>query len=210
MDNEHMFEEEENTNPYSGKHTYDQGNSYGSSQTEQKEEWNQNPYENAQSGQGYNDNPYGNGYGGNHPYGGSKSTTSGKHTGIGYGIAALVLGLIALITFFAIGNIIPAVLAIIFGIVQLCRYEGGRGLAIGGIVTAILSLVLMVVGWALVFSNVRFIHMMERELMDAIGDEGNFSFYFDDDDDSFSFYYNEDAFDIEDGDGITDDEDDML
>jgi hypothetical protein len=70
--------------------------------------------------------------------------------GIGFGITALVLGIIALITFCTFCVNVPcAILAIIFGIIQLVR-GNGKGLAIGGLITAGFSLVAMIVFWVVV------------------------------------------------------------
>ena len=62
-------------------------------------------------------------------------------TGTGFGIASLVLGILSVFTFACCINYILAVLAIIFGIVQMVKNEK-KGLAIGGIITAVISIVL--------------------------------------------------------------------
>ena len=63
----------------------------------------------------------------------------------GLAIASLVLGLLSLIGFCCCGiNIITAPLAIIFGIVSLAKHRGGTGMAITGIITAVLSLLIIV------------------------------------------------------------------
>ena len=64
-----------------------------------------------------------------------------KGTGTGFGIASLVLGILSVFTFACCINYILAVLAIIFGIVQMVKNEK-KGLAIGGIITAVISIVL--------------------------------------------------------------------
>ncbi len=66
--------------------------------------------------------------------------------GRGFGIASMVLGIIALILFFSFVNIPLAILAIIFGIIQLTR-KAPKGMAISGIVMGISSLFLLVVFW---------------------------------------------------------------
>lgn len=66
--------------------------------------------------------------------------------GCGFGIASMVLGIIALILFFSFVNIPLAILAIIFGIIQLTR-KAPKGMAISGIVMGISSLFLLVVFW---------------------------------------------------------------
>lgn len=67
--------------------------------------------------------------------------TQAKGTGTGFGIASLVLGILSVFTFACCINYILAVLAIIFGIVQIVKNEK-KGLAIGGIITAVISIVL--------------------------------------------------------------------
>lgn len=71
----------------------------------------------------------------------------------GFGIASLVLGIIALCTFCLCINILFAILSIIFGIIQLVQ-SGPKGLAIGGIVTSGLSIIFMVIYWILVSNGV--------------------------------------------------------
>lgn len=65
--------------------------------------------------------------------------------GVGFGVASLVLGILALVTF-CTGclNIPLAVLSIIFGIIQLVR-RTGKGLAIGGLITSVLSIIAFMV-----------------------------------------------------------------
>lgn len=69
---------------------------------------------------------------------------------IGFGVASLVLGIIALITFCTFCLNVPcAILAIIFGIIQLVR-GNGKGLAIGGLITAGVSIIAMIVFWVVI------------------------------------------------------------
>lgn len=65
----------------------------------------------------------------------------GKDDGTAFGIASLVLGIISLLLFCACINWITGILAIVFGVLQIVKCRE-RGFAIGGIVTAGLSLVL--------------------------------------------------------------------
>lgn len=73
-----------------------------------------------------------------------------KKEGSGFGIASLVLGIVSLLLFCTCLNWITGILAIIFGIIQIVNYRE-RGLAIGGIVTAALSLVFGIVFWIFMF-----------------------------------------------------------
>ena len=59
--------------------------------------------------------------------------TQAKGTGTGFGIASLVLGILSVFTFACCINYILAVLAIIFGIVQMVKNEK-KGLAIGALI----------------------------------------------------------------------------
>lgn len=70
--------------------------------------------------------------------------------GRGFGIASMVLGIISLVLFFSFVNIPLAILAIIFGIIQLMR-KAPKGMAISGIVMGISSLFLLVIFWTCMF-----------------------------------------------------------
>ena len=70
--------------------------------------------------------------------------------GRGFGIASMVLGIIALVLFFSFVNIPLAILSIIFGIIQLTR-KAPKGMAISGIVMSTISLFLLVIFWACMF-----------------------------------------------------------
>lgn len=173
-----MFEEEEMRDPW-------QENAAGSVDPDQENtdkdgygenSYNGNPYgENTGNNNFYQENPYsdGNPYQGN-PYSDyqknngtsrSKYGPTGKKTGLGFGIASLVLGIISLLCFCTLVNVVPAILAIIFGIIQIASYEK-KGMAIGGIATAVVSLVLLAISYTLLFTNVGFVNMMEREVME--------------------------------------------
>ena len=68
----------------------------------------------------------------------------------GFGIASMVLGIIALVLFFSFVNIPLAILSVIFGIIQLTR-KAPKGMAISGIVMSTISLFLLVIFWACMF-----------------------------------------------------------
>lgn len=70
---------------------------------------------------------------------------------IGFGVASLVLGLISVLLFWTMCNVVLAILAIIFGIVQLVR-SNHKGMAAGGIVTGALAIVACIVFWVLMGS----------------------------------------------------------
>lgn len=69
--------------------------------------------------------------------------------GNGMAVAALVLGIFAIITSFTVfGGVILGILALVFGFISSARAKRGeaegRGMAIGGIVTGIVGLVIAV------------------------------------------------------------------
>lgn len=76
-----------------------------------------------------------------------------KKDGNGYGIASLVLGIISLLLFCACINWITAILAIVFGVVQLAQYKE-KGLAIGGIITAGLSILFAIILYVCIFLGI--------------------------------------------------------
>lgn len=179
MDNEHMFEEEmeqnnTDSNMYgesqttSDEQTHTEDTSYGETQQDHAE----NPYGNPYG------NPYENPYGGNgyqyNPYGGAPREPQrgphGKKMNVGLGIASLVIGIISLMCFCTGLNVILAILAIVFGIVQLATCES-KGLAIGGIVMAAISIVLTAITYGLLFSNVTFTDMMKEEVQQNFQDD---------------------------------------
>lgn len=70
-------------------------------------------------------------------------------SGNGFGIASMILGILALVLFCTCINIPMAIAAVIFGILQLARGPEGKGTAIVGIVTAALSVIALIVAIAL-------------------------------------------------------------
>ena len=180
MDNEHMFEEEmeqnnNDSNMYgenqttSDEQTHTEDSSYGEAQQDSMENPYGNPY-----GDPY-ENPYGNNQGYQYnPYGGAPREPQrgphGKKMNVGLGIASLVIGIISLMCFCTGLNVILAILAIVFGIVQLATCES-KGLAIGGIVMAAISIVLTAITYGLLFSNVTFTNMMKEEVQQNFQDD---------------------------------------
>ncbi len=127
----------------------------------------ENPYGYQQS------NPQGNYYQQNNqqgnyyqqPYGQYQQTgANGKKIGQGFGIASLVLGIISLILFCTCINIVLAIVAIIFGIIQIVKYEK-KGMAIGGIATAGASILLFFICMGLLVSNQDFIRSIEQDII---------------------------------------------
>ena len=91
--------------------------------------------------------------------------TTDEKAGLGFGIASMVLGIISLLCFCTCINIIPAILAIVFGIIQIMTREH-KGMAIAGIVTGALSICLLIGCYALAFSNAAFVNMVENEMVE--------------------------------------------
>ena len=67
-----------------------------------------------------------------------------KGDGRGYGIASLILGIVSVLLFCTCINWVTGILAVIFGIIQITKNKE-HGLAIGGIITAVVSMVFSVV-----------------------------------------------------------------
>lgn len=111
------------------------GNSYGG---------NGSQYTGSYGNQNFGNSYYGNqGYGGQgtpqYPYG-----TNKPDPGNGFGIASLILGIVSFLLFCTCMNWITGILAVIFGIVQIAK-GGQKGLAIGGIVSAAISMLLCLI-----------------------------------------------------------------
>lgn len=116
-------------------------------------DYNQNGYGQPAGGQNYNQNGYGQPNGGvNYNQNGYNQPPYGaatKSDSTGFGIASLVLGIISIFTFFCCINYILAVIAIVLGIVQIVK-SSKKGLAIGGIVTAVISIIGATIFWVLI------------------------------------------------------------
>lgn len=93
----------------------------------------QQPGYGAQPGYGYPQQP-GYGYPPAEPQGGS-----------GFGIASLILGIISILLFWlTILDLVPIILGIILGIVGRGRNRRGRGLALAGIITSVIALLIVI------------------------------------------------------------------
>lgn len=89
---------------------------------------------------------YGNPNGQYQQYGNPNAGGKRKGDGKGLGIASMVLGILAVLTFAFCINYILAVIAIVLGIVQIVKNEK-KGMAIVGIVTSVISIILSIVLW---------------------------------------------------------------
>ncbi|MBP0968362.1 MAG: DUF4190 domain-containing protein [Oscillospiraceae bacterium] len=82
----------------------------------------------------------------------------------GFAIASLVLGILSLIGFCCCGiTVITAPLALIFGIISLAKKRSGTGMAIAGIVMAVLSILMIGV---MIFSVKDFLPYSEEIVQD--------------------------------------------
>ncbi len=97
---------------------------------------------------------------------GPQYNEKGKKIGNGMGTASLVLGVIALLSFLTGLNVITAILAVIFGIIQLVSYDR-KAFAAAGIACAVLSVVLTVGSYAAILSNTNLMTMVEQAMEDG-------------------------------------------
>ena len=96
----------------------------------------------------------------------------------GLAIASLIMGIASLVFFLFLLNVMSAIIAIIFCIIFLSTTrsgEKGRGLALAGIITSILSIVLCIGSYVIIFQNAANIsRMFENELQN---DNSPFYYY---------------------------------
>ena len=117
---------------------YNQDNGYNSNSNGTYNPNNGNYYQ----GNGYN--PNNGGY--NNPYmapnqGSPYGQPQKPEKGCGFGIAALIIGILSM-TLCCVGGSLFGIIGIILGIVALCRKESKYGLAIGGIVTSVFGVLI--------------------------------------------------------------------
>ena len=89
----------------------------------------------------------------------------------GLAIAALVLGLVSLV-FFLLGlNIFTGLLAIILSIIYLVTHKGkeGKVMATIGLISAVLSIALLLISWTLIFSNAEGLMPVYFEMLEKYG-----------------------------------------
>lgn len=76
-----------------------------------------------------------------------------KGDSIGFGIASMVLGISSVLLFCTCFNVVTAILAVIFGIIQLVKNKN-KVFAIVGISTAAVSIILTLIFWVAVGSDI--------------------------------------------------------
>ncbi len=84
---------------------------------------------------------------------------------VGFGVASLVLGILSIFLFACCVNFIMALLAIIFGIVQIAKSKK-RGMAIAGIITSVISVILSLLLWSGAFSSLRGVNDFYNEWLE--------------------------------------------
>ena len=87
-----------------------------------------------------------------------------RPAGEGFGIASLALGIASMVLFCSCLNIPLAILAIVFGIIQITKPSGRKGLPAGGIVTAVISLIAFVVFLIVLWGSTDFREGLKRGL----------------------------------------------
>lgn len=133
---------------YNSQQRYGDANMYGQDMYNSQQRYGNQTYNNTNTYSGQNGYNNGNAY--QQPIYG-QATQKQKGDSIGFGIASLILGIASIFLFACCVNYILAILAIIFGIVQIVTNKK-KGLAIGGIVTAGISIVIATLMWIFGFS----------------------------------------------------------
>lgn len=108
-----------------------------------------NPYPPNQNQNPQYGNPYPPNYNQNPQYQ-SPADNRKKETGNGFAVASMVLGLVSLILFCTGINIIIAILAIVFGIIHLVKQKQKSGMAVAGIITAVVGILAFITYWILI------------------------------------------------------------
>ena len=151
-----MYPDNRNPYPLNQNQNPQYGNPYPPNQNQNPQYGNPYPpnqNQNPQYGNPYppnqNQNPqYGNPYPPN--YNQRPADNRKEEPGKGFAVASMVLGLISLVLFCTGINIITAILAIVFGIIHLVKQKQNPGMAVAGIVTAVVGILAFVTYWLLI------------------------------------------------------------
>lgn len=136
-----------------GRNYYGQNNSdspsygYGNNNFNNQNYYSQNGANNQNYGYNQN-NAYGTGYVPVNIYGQEPEKTESQ----GFGIASLVLGILAIVFSCTCINIILAILSVIFAIVQMLK-SSKKGMAIAGIITSAVSIIFTAIIWFAIFTE---------------------------------------------------------
>lgn len=198
---------ESSTSNDTSQETMPQGNMSQESASQENSPYENNPYgNNAYGNNAYGNNVYGNNVYGNNVYGNNAygsnnqnfnqpyqpyygAENNQKGEGIAFGVTSLVLGILTIVLFCTCISWITGVLAIIFGIIQLVKYRQ-KGLAIGGIITASIGLLLTIILYTAAFAGMgstSTYNDIYNEIYDDIYDDiydgsYDYDYYFDDGD----------------------------
>lgn len=142
---------EQQASPYGQQGPYGEQPSYGQppQQDEQPSPYGQQPsYGQPEQQQGYGAQPYGTGYPAAQGYGGYATGSPGPSSGLAIG--ALVAGVVALLMFWCAFVGVPVgIAAVVLGVVALNKVKagtgGGRGLALAGVITGGVAILVSVV-----------------------------------------------------------------
>ena len=132
-------------------------------QQNQNNTWQQDMNQQNQNGYQQNYN-YQNGYQQNYPKQGNNN---------GFAIASLIMGILSLLLFCTCINIPLAIMSIIFGALHITRKCGGNGMAIGGIVTSAISIVLLIAMFAVVLAGGM---NWQQEMLDMMQNNNEYNF----------------------------------
>lgn len=104
-----------------------------------------------------------------------------------FGIASMIIGIISLVLFCSCINIPLAVVAIIFGIIQLVKKDSSKGAAIAGIITSAVSIILFIIMVVAFCASTDFKEQFEDGMLKGI-EEYQYNYQIpdiEDDDDTF-------------------------
>lgn len=113
--------------------------------------------------------------------------------GQGLAIASMILGILSLLLFCTCINIVLAVVAIVLGAVYLAKPNRKKGMAVAGIVTAVLSLIFFFLFIIVIAGSAEFQQEFQRNFQNGL----NRGLYgSENEDDSSEGYFNDDSEDV--------------
>lgn len=114
----------------------------------------------------YEQNAYQQGYYGQNAY--QQMYSEPQKPSQAFGIASMVLGIISLVLFCSCLNVPLAIVAVILGVIQLAKAGTGKGMAIAGIITSCLSIVLLI-GFVVMFMlSANFAEAFEQGMQEGL------------------------------------------
>ena len=175
-----MFEDEELD--YSGNSQDATPNQHQDSYQEPYQGQNQENYRNATNN--INQSTY------DRQYSGAYAQSRLRKESQGLAIASLILGILSLMFFLTGVNILTSILALVFGIIYLStvKQKKGKGMAVAGIITAALAIVLCIGAWVFIIGNAANLASLAE---DEEGMERWYEYYGLDEDDFYNDFYND-------------------